>query len=367
MAKKGANHSTRPRLKRDDSSEEDPANAGVGCLGTLAACVAVLGVVFGVLITFGTENSTKDVPVMWNNHGYDVAKTFGKFSLVSPVWLQVRPTAEGYTITGTHDVDAGWVADVRKTGAARDVKVIPRLLFEEFTGQDYMKLFQRDAQRKQLADTIAEGIQSLQMDGAVLEVWSQLGGQRRPDLVTVVREVAAALRHRRLIVVLAIPPSINRGGTPGFFSRDEFFALKDDVDFFSLMTYDYSSPRRPGPNSPLSWVRRCVEDLAPTYKGRDQILLGLNFYGNDYIKGSGGPIVGRQLIELLTGAQQTKIVWDREHAEHVFQIKDDVGQHAVFFPTLLSVRERVKLARELGTGISIWELGQGLEYFYDLL
>lgn len=27
----------------------------------------------------------------WNSHGYDVAKTFGsKFSLVSPVWLQVN-------------------------------------------------------------------------------------------------------------------------------------------------------------------------------------------------------------------------------------------------------------------------------------
>jgi len=43
----------------------------------------------------------------WNSHGYDVAKTFGpKFSLISPVWLQVVPEGTGeYAIKGTHDVD----------------------------------------------------------------------------------------------------------------------------------------------------------------------------------------------------------------------------------------------------------------------
>jgi hypothetical protein len=42
-------------------------------------------------------------------------------------------------------------------------------------------------------------------------------------------------------------------------------------------------------------------------------------------------------------------------------------RHAVFFPTPASVAARVALATELGVGLSIWELGQGLGSFMDLL
>lgn len=64
------------------------------------------------------------VTCQWNNHGYDVAKLRGgKFTHISPVWLQVKWGIDGNLVTqGEHDIDQGWLRDVRKAGASAGVK-----------------------------------------------------------------------------------------------------------------------------------------------------------------------------------------------------------------------------------------------------
>ena len=49
--------------------------------------------------------------MQWNNRGYDIAKIFGgKFSVISPVWLQVkRKSDEEYVVNGGQDIDRGTV------------------------------------------------------------------------------------------------------------------------------------------------------------------------------------------------------------------------------------------------------------------
>jgi chitinase domain-containing protein 1 len=51
---------------------------------------------------------------------------------------------------------------------------------------------------------------------------------------------------------------LSQGDVTGMFLAEDLQQLAEDVDYFSLMTYDYSSPARPGPNSPIQWVRRYV-------------------------------------------------------------------------------------------------------------
>jgi len=69
------------------------------------------------------------------------------------------------------------------------------------------------------------------------------------------------------------------------------------------MTYDFSNPNRPGPSSPLVWAAESLMLLIPEElrhsSTNTKIMLGLNMYGNDFIKsGGGGPVLGPQVRRL---------------------------------------------------------------------
>jgi chitinase domain-containing protein 1 len=94
--------------------------------------------------------------------------------------------------------------------------------------------------------TILRFSQAYKFDGVVLEVWSQLGGQGRKALQMLVKLLGEALTKADLKLILVIPPPITNTGKPGMFENDDMKQLYAYVDYFSIMSYDYSSPERPG-------------------------------------------------------------------------------------------------------------------------
>lgn len=96
------------------------------------------------------------------------------------------------------------------------------------------------------------------------------------------------VNERSLQLVYVIGPPRTERLQDYDFGPEDLKSLSDDVDGYSLMTYDFSNPQKPGPNAPLQWVRSCMQLLlgSQTDHSRNltqKIFLGINFYGNDFV------------------------------------------------------------------------------------
>ncbi|CAM9156367.1 unnamed protein product [Ectocarpus fasciculatus] len=221
---------------------------------------------------------------------------------------------------------------------------------------------------------VAEAVQR-GYDGYVLDIPLSDGIE---EFVSGIKR-AASRRGKDLILIQSVRPGVSLSAH----LKDRLVPL---IHRFSLMTYDYRpsdipqgashGQRRGGggvPNSPLSWVRECVETFAPGGPGselREKTLIGLPFYGYD----NGRAITSGDVVSLLSGGNVLPggLEWDSEWREHIlsFRERGDVGgmeEHVATFPTLAFIQERIDLASELGVGVALWELGQGMPYWFDLL
>jgi len=301
----------------------------------------------------------------WNTHGREVAKTFGgKFTLISPVWLQIVPEGlSGFAVNGTFDKN--FILDLKSKFPS--IKIVPRVHFDKWTLKYYANVFKSPDLSNKLARLISTTISDLFFDGVVLEFWSQIGGDFKIEAANLTKTISRHLRKSNKIVILNIPPVVDVRNMKGSFDPEDFKNLVNDIDFFSLLTYDYSITNKPGPYAPVNWIKHCVETIDPGSVARRKILLGLNFYGFDYIAHKGTHIIGQTFVKMLKEATGVKFNWHKL-AEESFSIFQLNGQtHTVYYPSLSSIQARLHLAKQLGTGIAIWEIGQGLDYFYDLL
>jgi len=323
----------------------------------------------------------------WNSHGYDVAKWWGncKLTHISPVWYNIQADSANnqleFFFTGDHDVDINWIKEV-KGEANREKsgfipKIVPRFLFALQAHQIHQFFLNEKASSDALTSRLIDECKTRGWDGLVFEYWVQIGAflkhneRYRRQAYNIIHHIAKSLHKNGLIIILPIPPHEE------LFNSNDLANLGSDIDYFSLMTYDYSTLMNPGPNAPINWVEDKIEDLLDIKSNnqwRSKILMGLNFYGYDFTIPFGGrPIVGHEIINLLS-QYDPKFEWHQYFCEHSFHYSEALTEtskshqkHQVFYPTPYSIKLRVELAQKLGIGLSIWEVGQGLDCFYDLL
>ncbi|KAL2661621.1 hypothetical protein GLYMA_03G256800v4 [Glycine max] len=321
----------------------------------------------------------------WNSRGYELAKRFNsKFTHLSPIWYDLKSQQTSLVLEGRHNADRGWISELKKAGEAL---ILPRVVLEASPAV----LLGKEKQRNKAINLIVTECKEMGYDGIVLESWSRwaaYGILHDPSMrnlaLQFVKQLGDALhsissekisgQQLQLVYVIGSPSEKLQEHD---FGPKDLETLSEAVDGFSLMTYDFSNPHNPGPNAPLKWIQIVLQLLLGTSGNRAQslapkILLGINFYGNDFslsrdADAGGGAIIGRDYLALLE-KHWPELQWDKNSGEHFFFYTDDKDiRHVVFYPSLKSISLRLEEARSWGCGISIWEIGQGLDYFFDLL
>ncbi|KAJ7527333.1 hypothetical protein O6H91_16G048700 [Diphasiastrum complanatum] len=290
------------------------------------------------------------------------------------------------------------------------LQIVPRVVLE---GWPLDNMLVETREKLQAIQLISSECRKRGYDGIVFEAWSLWSAygtlqnsKLRQKALNFVQELGSSLHNivlprqtRNMQLIFVIPPVSRQAQELRDFTAADMAYLKDAVDAYSLMTYDFSNSYNPGPTAPLSWMRTCIQSVISLIGGNDnpiadnvlklgpvsnqarhqgslgrkmdnnmsKILVGINFYGNDFVlPQGGGPILGHEYLSLLS-SYKPKLSWDGFNDEHYFDYTVAQELHRVFYPSLKSLSLRLEEAKSCGAGVSIWEIGQGLEYFFDLL
>lgn len=308
----------------------------------------------------------------WHEKGKQLsikAADNGKIDFISPVTWQMHPSG----LQGGEDFNETYFENIRVTGS----KVYPRLLFENWNAEDFEQLTKQENVNKMISD-ITIMCKTRGFDGIVFEIWQALASSGALNegnaikMMKMVRQLGEGIRLDSIPTILVLPPFVRDVPQWGV-TTEGISDLSMGFSHFIVMTYDYTTPgSHAGPLAPLDWVHTVGKYLAKDCQLGGKLLLGLNFYGIDFVQGENKEtktkdrhIVGDEVIRMIA-EHQSQPLWIDKFGEHAFSYEKDDEHHVVFYPTRQSIRERVKIASELDCGgVAIWDIGQGLHHFFD--
>lgn len=283
----------------------------------------------------------------WNPDGYDLAARFAKkLDWVSPVGLRFENgLLQGMDVMH-YDHFRRW-KEQHPT-----MKVVPRVQMNGVVDPD----------------VIITNIKGLKLfragliDGLVIEFgYIRMSADVLPILKSCLARLRKALGPGRSLVFVLPAPQV-----AVYLPQQIAAELGPLVDRFILMMYDAHG--NAPPCAPLAWVR----DGIRSFVSREKLLIGINWYGRT---SNGDAISGETLLRhlrLLEHEQGSGQLWQWSPppvAEHSISVASEHGEQTVLsFPTPYSLSLRMAAATQDGcAGIAIWEIGQGVPRFFDLL
>ncbi len=326
----------------------------------------------------------------WSRRGDEAAWRFAsKLTHLSPLMYSVD--ADGALRAAER---GSWLETLRVglacPGCPPPARLVPHVSLRELNFSAFFNEEDGEERAGRLLFALLQQAVTRDLDGFVLDAHAHLAllppAERRrvaPRLHVFVQLLAQQLSQQ---AELRDAEAAKAGGKEGAGPMELYLLVPPHVELFSptqlaqligplggiiVSTANYSSIRgAAGPTAPLHWTRAALAALQPEEHALPKLLATLPMSGWDFTLPSGPdtPIGADEYLELLRRHRPHRLDWYSEAAEHVFSYNEPDGwRHSVYYPTLKSIAERIGALRTLGVGVAVWELGTGLDYFWDLL
>ena len=301
---------------------------------------------------------------------------------VSPFWFEVTEAGGPNLITANRQANAQKADSFIALARQRKLKVLPSIIDQTPAGT-MAAVLADSVKRTAHVQAVVEFARTGGYDGIDIdyEKFAFSDGRStwpvtRPLFSAFIAELAARLHADGRQLTVAIPTIEGNGGDsdPGYWVYD-YRELAKHADQIRIMAYDKSFDR-PGPVSPLPWVKDAVRAAKRVSGQPAKLALGVPLYGYSWVTNVTGScpqgtstgrvsITQRGLADLAKRRDATP-VHDEDVGESSFSYTAGFPsdqptchqQREVHIVTAAGARARIDLARKerLG-GVSLWALG----------
>jgi spore germination protein len=269
------------------------------------------------------------------------------FTWVSPTGSYVN--SSGYFV-GSVD------QNVIEIARAINVSVIPLVANADFDNDLMHRILTDQATRNRTIADIVEFVLDGSYSGINVD-WENIPAGDREALNSYMKELGGRLHDHGKLVTIDVSGKTS-DETTGWSGAWDYKALGGLCDYICIMVYDYHySGSTAGPVGPLGWLRQVVQ-YALSSIPRERIVIGIPFYGYDWI-GNKGEYVNFDQALSKAKEEGSKVTFSEEDAEYTYTYDVFITHHEVWFQGAKSAE--VKISSVLDSGIdkiAAWSVGQ---------
>lgn len=298
--------------------------------------------------------------VWWDqSDGYNVlVENSEKFDSISPFWYAMERNG---VVKKTSHAENSTLINFCKTNG---IEILPTFT-NGHTQAVSTAILSNEEMRTLTISNIISKIETFGYDGIQLDFEDMKAAEK--DLFSeFVQLLATELHSIDKKLITTVHPKISDEGVWAGSQSQDWEKLGEYSDYVMIMAYDYHwSSSEAGEIAPISWIRNILS-YAVTQVSNEKILLGINFYGYNWVGSKAAALDYSDVLKLInTHKLEPELTLEKE--QH-FTYESDGAEHVVYYADRESVEERLKLLDEYDIGgISIWRLGNEDPEIYETL